>query len=47
MKQIYLTMSRTWQDVLDECIRFYVAKDVDGVMVYVIRDGQEQIREKG
>lgn len=44
MTEVYLTASQTWQPIIDSNARFYLAKDVDGVMVYVIRDGQEQVR---
>ena len=44
MKQVYLTMHRVWVDIIDECETFILARDIDGVMVYVLRDGQERVR---
>jgi hypothetical protein len=45
-KQIYLHYSGTWATVISETPNEYVAKDIDGVMTYVIKDGSEFLREK-
>lgn len=41
---ICIANSKTWQPIISHCDHFYLARDVDGVMVYVIKDGQEQVR---
>lgn len=42
--QVYLTASNTWANVIEQDRVFIKAKDVDGIMVYVIKDGQEITR---
>ena len=44
MKQVYLFKFGVWVDVLDENEAFIAAKDADGVVTYVIKDGSEQVR---
>lgn len=44
MKQVYLNLFGIWSDVVAECDTFILARDADGVMCYVLRDGQEQVR---
>lgn len=42
--QVYLTTYGIWSDVIAMCDTFVLAKDVDGVNVYVYRDGLEMLR---
>ena len=44
MTQVFLTMTQHWADIIEECDTFILAKDLDGVMVYVIKDGQQKVR---
>jgi predicted phosphohydrolase len=44
--QVYLRLNRHWADVISENDVFILAKDIDGVMTYVVRDGLEQVRVK-
>lgn len=44
MKQVYLFKFGVWVDVIDESGHFIAAKDADGVVTYVIKDGSEQVR---
>lgn len=47
MKQVYLNLFVIWSDVISECDTFILARDADGVMCYVLRDGLEMVREVG
>lgn len=42
--QIFLYDYMIWDDVVAECDQFYLAKSLDGVNVYVIKDGSEKVR---
>ena len=42
--QVYLSFYGIWSEVLDDDERFIVARDADGVMTYVIKDGTENVR---
>ena len=44
MKKVYLFKFGVWVDVLYENEAFIAAKDADGVVTYVIKDGSEQVR---
>ena len=44
MKQVYLIHYGFWTDILDERPEYYVAKDLDGVTCFVIKDGTEITR---
>ncbi len=46
MTQVYLQKYGIWSDVLDECDAFVVAKDADGVNVYVVKDALILVRNK-
>lgn len=41
---IYLRAYQTWQPIIAETDWCYLAKDVDGVMTYVIKDGMEMVK---
>lgn len=43
-KQVKSTRFGMWLDVENESDIFIQAKDVDGVMLYVIKDGTQQTR---
>ncbi len=44
MKQVHLIAHGVWSDIISECDMFILAKDVDGVMTYVIKDGMQRVR---
>jgi len=44
MKQVYLSHFNIWSEVISECDTFLLAKDADGVNVYVVKDGFQQVR---
>lgn len=44
MTQVYLAASNTWKPIISYNANFILAKDADGVMVYVIRNGEEQVK---
>ena len=46
MTQVFLQSYHIWADVIAESDVFLVAKDVDGVMTYVVKDGYQQVRMK-
>ena len=46
MTQVFLQAHHIWADVIAESDVFLVAKDVDGVMTYVVKDGYQQVRMK-
>jgi len=46
MNQVYLIHQAVWSDIIDQCREFILARDNDGVNVYVIRDGSERVRVK-
>lgn len=43
-KQVYLSLYDVWCDVIDEDETLYAYQDIDGIVTYVIKDGQERIR---
>ena len=45
-RQVYPHAHGIWSPVLDESDTFILAKDVDGVMTYVVKDGYQQVRMK-
>lgn len=45
-RQVYLNLYGHWSDIIEESHVFILAKDVDGVMTYIIKDGQERTREQ-
>ena len=45
-QEVYLSMSNTWSEILHEDGKLFLAKDVDGVNVYVIKDHQAKVRNK-
>lgn len=46
MKQVYITHYNIWSEVISECADFLLAKDADGVNVYVVKYGMQQVRMK-
>lgn len=42
--KVYLASSNTWQPIIAECDVFILAKDVDGVNMYVVKDGSHLVR---
>jgi len=36
--EVFLAMSRTWAKVISSDHRFILARDVDGIMTYVVND---------
>lgn len=44
MNEVYLINSRTWQQIIPSDNNFILAKDVDGVMTYVVNDPTAAIR---
>lgn len=44
--QIFIYDYMFWADVIAESEVFYLAKSLDGVNVYVIKDGSERVRNK-
>lgn len=44
MKQVYLSLFGVWSDIIDQCDTFIVAKDMDGIMTYVLKDGAQKVR---
>lgn len=43
-RQVRLMIHGFWADIISECDVFILAKDLDGVMVYVVKDGTERVR---
>lgn len=43
-RQVYLFAHGAWSDIIAECETFIVAKDIDGLMTYVVKNGMEQVR---
>lgn len=45
MMQAYLPSSNTWQPIISQSDVFILAKDIDGVNVYVVKDGSHRVME--
>lgn len=43
-EQVYLTRYGIWSDIIDQCDMFILARDADGVNVYVVKDGMQMVR---
>ncbi len=43
-EQVYLTRYGIWSDIIDQCDMFILARDADGVKVFVIKDGMQMVR---
>lgn len=46
MMQVYLPSSNTWQPIITESDTFILANDIDGVNVYVVKDGSHLVMEE-
>lgn len=44
MRQVWLNIHGFWSDVIAENDLFIAAKDIDGMITYVIKDGAELTR---
>lgn len=41
---VYLHYHGVWSDIIAQNNTFILARDIDGVMTYVLRDGMENVR---